>query len=324
MVGARTLAMGLNRVIDARDRRAQPAHRDRASCRPGKVAPAQVWLLCAASLALLVAATFQLDPITRVLWPIPVALFVLYPYTKRFTWLCHLVLGLSIGLAPLGAWLATGAPGDELAPYLLWLGIAALDRRLRRDLRDRRRGVRPRATASSRCRRASASPARSRSCASRTRARSPRSRAPRSSSSSASPRGSASRSPRRCSHGRTRSSRPTTCRASTRRSSPSTAGSASRSAAASSSPRSCARRAVPWRRRRATLLAGAQAAVVGDVERPGAMPGQAVGLLQHVSGRRVEPRPRWSGRSSRRAAACAPASWRSPIGVARPSTRTRR
>lgn len=123
MVGARTLAMGLNRVIDAEI----DAQNPRTAVRElptGKVSAAQVRLLCAVSLALLVAATFQLDPITRVLWPIPVALFLMYPYTKRFTWLCHLVLGLSIGLAPLGAWLATGAPGDELAPYLLWLGIA--------------------------------------------------------------------------------------------------------------------------------------------------------------------------------------------------------
>ncbi len=123
MVGARTLAMGLNRVID----REIDARNPRTATRElptGKVSPAQVWLLCAVSLALLVLATFQLDPITRVLWPIPVALFVLYPYTKRFTWLCHAVLGLSIGLAPLGAWLATGASGSELAPYLLWIGIA--------------------------------------------------------------------------------------------------------------------------------------------------------------------------------------------------------
>lgn len=123
MVGARTLAMGLNRIVDA----AIDARNPRTAMRElpsGKVTPAQVWLLCAASLALLVAATFQLDPITHVLWPIPVALFLLYPYTKRFTWLCHLVLGLSIGLAPLGAWLAVGASGMDVGPYLLWLGIA--------------------------------------------------------------------------------------------------------------------------------------------------------------------------------------------------------
>ena len=123
MVGARTLAMGLNRVIDAEIDARNPRTATRELPR-GAVSAGQVWLLCVVSLALLVAATFQLDPITRVLWPIPVALFVLYPYTKRFTWLCHLVLGLSIGLAPLGAWLATGASGRELAPYLLWLGIA--------------------------------------------------------------------------------------------------------------------------------------------------------------------------------------------------------
>lgn len=123
MVGARTLAMGLNRVIDAEidARNPRTAERELPS---GRVSRQQVWLLCAASLALLVGATFQLDPITRVLWPIPVALFAIYPYTKRFTWLCHAVLGLSIGLAPLAAWLAAGGPADALAPWLLWLGIA--------------------------------------------------------------------------------------------------------------------------------------------------------------------------------------------------------
>jgi 4-hydroxybenzoate polyprenyltransferase len=123
MVGARTLAMGLNRVIDAEIDARNPRTATR-EIPAGIVTRAQVWLLCAAALALLVAATFQLDPITRVLWPIPVALFVLYPYTKRFTWLCHAVLGLSIGLSPLAAWLAAGGPGDVLAPYLLWIGIA--------------------------------------------------------------------------------------------------------------------------------------------------------------------------------------------------------
>lgn len=123
MFGARTLAFGLNRVIDAEIDARNPRTATR-EIPAGKVSKAQVWALCAISLALLVVATTQLDPITRVLWPIPVALFVIYPYTKRFTWLCHLVLGVSIGLAPLGAWLAVGASPSDLAPYLLWLGIA--------------------------------------------------------------------------------------------------------------------------------------------------------------------------------------------------------
>lgn len=136
MVAARTLAMGLNRLID----HAIDARNPRTASRElpaGTVKRAQVWTLCLVSLALLVIATTQLEPITRLLWPIPVALFVLYPYTKRFTWLCHLVLGLSIGLAPLAAWLAT--VGDVtthasswpmplasvvLVPFALWIGIA--------------------------------------------------------------------------------------------------------------------------------------------------------------------------------------------------------
>jgi 4-hydroxybenzoate polyprenyltransferase len=111
MVGARTLAMGLNRLIDAEidARNPRTASREIPS---GLVSRRAAWGLCAVSLVVLVASTFGLDPITRVLWPIPVALFILYPYTKRFTWLCHLVLGLCTGLAPLGAWLAvTGEVG---------------------------------------------------------------------------------------------------------------------------------------------------------------------------------------------------------------------
>ena len=61
-------------------------------------------------------AVFQLDPVVRWLWPIPVVLFVVYPYLKRVTWLCHIWLGLCLGLAPVGAWLAvTGT-----APWEAW------------------------------------------------------------------------------------------------------------------------------------------------------------------------------------------------------------
>ncbi len=57
---------------------------------------------------------------TWVLWPVPVAAFVLYPLAKRVTWACHLALGLTIGMAPMGAWLAvTGGLGR--APVMLGL-----------------------------------------------------------------------------------------------------------------------------------------------------------------------------------------------------------
>ena len=66
---------------------------------------------------------FQLDPIVRWLWPIPVAMFVVYPYLKRFTWLCHAWLGACLGLAPVGAWLAVSGT----APWEAWaIGGAVL------------------------------------------------------------------------------------------------------------------------------------------------------------------------------------------------------
>ena len=54
-------------------------------------------------------AVWQLTPVVRYLWPIPVAAFVVYPYLKRFTWLCHLWLGAVDGLAPMGGWVAIRA-----------------------------------------------------------------------------------------------------------------------------------------------------------------------------------------------------------------------
>jgi 4-hydroxybenzoate polyprenyltransferase len=105
MVGARSLAMGLNRLIDA----GLDARNPRTASRElpaGLLSSAQVVLFCAASLAVFLIAVFQLDPLVHWLWPIPVAGFVIYPYLKRWTWTCHLWLGAVDGLAPIGAWAA--------------------------------------------------------------------------------------------------------------------------------------------------------------------------------------------------------------------------
>jgi 4-hydroxybenzoate polyprenyltransferase len=105
MVGARTLAMGLNRLVDAEldARNPRTASRELPS---GALGRATVLGLCLVALGLFVVAVWQLDPVVRWLWPIPVALFVVYPYLKRATWLCHLWLGACLGLAPVGAWVA--------------------------------------------------------------------------------------------------------------------------------------------------------------------------------------------------------------------------
>jgi 4-hydroxybenzoate polyprenyltransferase len=120
MVGARSLAMALNRLIDAGIDARNPRTASR-ELPTGHLAPWHVVVFCLASLALFLVAVWQLDPIVRWLWPIPVAGFVLYPYLKRFTWLTHLWLGAVDGLAPVGAWVAiTG----EL-PWQAWaLGAA--------------------------------------------------------------------------------------------------------------------------------------------------------------------------------------------------------
>jgi 4-hydroxybenzoate polyprenyltransferase len=120
MVGARSLAMALNRLIDAGidARNPRTAGRELPS---GQLSVAQVAVFCAASLALFVVSVWQLAPLTHVLWPIPVAGFVIYPYLKRLTWLCHLWLGAVDGLAPIGAWVAI----TNHLPWQAWaLGAA--------------------------------------------------------------------------------------------------------------------------------------------------------------------------------------------------------
>ena len=105
MVGARSLAMGINRIVDAEIDARNPRTATR-ELPAGLLSRAQVVIFCALAFALYLLACFQLDPIVRWLWPIPLAGFVIYPYLKRFTWLSHFWLGVVDGLAPVGAWVA--------------------------------------------------------------------------------------------------------------------------------------------------------------------------------------------------------------------------
>lgn len=105
MVGARSFAMSLNRLIDIEIDRRNPRTAERAL--PKKLLSiSNVILFTLLSLAIFLLAVYNLAPICRYLWPFVIIPFVVYPYTKRVTWLSHFVLGLCLGLAPVGAWIA--------------------------------------------------------------------------------------------------------------------------------------------------------------------------------------------------------------------------
>lgn len=129
MVGARSAAMALNRLIDA----GQDARNPRTATRElpaGRLRHGEVWVFTIISVGLLVLASFNLSAPCRYLWPIPVAAFVLYPYTKRFTWFCHYALGLTLGLAPAAAWVAvtgSAAPQAWLLFFAVGLWVGGFD-----------------------------------------------------------------------------------------------------------------------------------------------------------------------------------------------------
>lgn len=125
MVGARSAAMGFNRLVDRRFDAANPRTAGRA-LPAGELSPGAVALFVLASAALLVLAAWQLNPLALALSPVALAVILGYSYTKRFTWAAHLVLGLGLAGAPLGAWIAvrgdvTATPLVLAAAVLCWV-----------------------------------------------------------------------------------------------------------------------------------------------------------------------------------------------------------
>ena len=121
MVGARSAAMSFNRIVD-RHLDAKNPRTARREIPAGVVSPAAAGLFCAVSAALLVVAAAQLNRLCLYLSPVALAIVLGYSYAKRFTSSAHLLLGLSLAIAPVGAWLAVRGRFD-LPPLLLGLAV---------------------------------------------------------------------------------------------------------------------------------------------------------------------------------------------------------
>ena len=105
MVGARSGAMGLNRIIDARIDAANPRTAER-HIPSGKVSLLEAWLFVLGSFALLLLAAWMLNPLCFKLAPVALFFLVLYSWCKRFTAYAHVVLGICLAAAPIGAYIA--------------------------------------------------------------------------------------------------------------------------------------------------------------------------------------------------------------------------
>ena len=123
MIGARSAAMGFNRLADRRLDAENPRTADRA-LPAGQVSPVFVALFVAINCALLVLAAWRLNPLALELSPVAILVLLGYSYTKRFTSLAHLVLGLALAGAPLGAWIAVR--GDVQPTPLVPFGIRSM------------------------------------------------------------------------------------------------------------------------------------------------------------------------------------------------------
>ncbi|MEC7704803.1 MAG: 4-hydroxybenzoate octaprenyltransferase [Candidatus Thermoplasmatota archaeon] len=132
-IGARGLAMSLNRIID-RDIDAKNPRTKNRHLATGELSMNMAWSLSAIFLLMLLIGAWNLNAVALAMSWLPVLAFVIYPYTKRFTWLCHFWLGLCLGLAPAGAWL--GIVGGDMGweaitgaywyPTILWISLGVM------------------------------------------------------------------------------------------------------------------------------------------------------------------------------------------------------
>ena len=122
MVGARSLAMSLNRIIDKDIDLKNPRTKNRELPQE-KISSNQAIAFSIISFLIFVYAALQLPKICILLLPIAAVWFLIYPYTKRFTFFSHLWLGVALGASVLAGWLACGGNSSSVIPYLLGIAV---------------------------------------------------------------------------------------------------------------------------------------------------------------------------------------------------------
>lgn len=119
MAGARSGAMGFNRIIDREIDARNPRTTNR-EIPAGKIDLKSAVFFTLISFLIFIAAAYMLNPLCLRLSPLAIAIVVIYSYTKRYTWASHFVLGLALSVAPIGAWIAVkGIINIEILPLSL-------------------------------------------------------------------------------------------------------------------------------------------------------------------------------------------------------------
>ncbi len=120
---ARALGMTLNRIIDSKIDLVNPRTASR-EIPAGTIKPQTAWTLASIALIVFLISTLQLPSLCLKLLPIALLWLWLYSYLKRFTWLCHFMLGTTLGGGTLGAWIAITNNIESLGPVYLALSVS--------------------------------------------------------------------------------------------------------------------------------------------------------------------------------------------------------
>jgi len=116
MVAGRSGAMGMNRIIDRKIDALNPRTKNRELPK-GVIKTGEALFFTVIAFAILVLAAYMLNPLCLKISPLVVLILFTYSYTKRFTWMCHIILGIALSLAPLCAWIAVRGTFDlEILP----------------------------------------------------------------------------------------------------------------------------------------------------------------------------------------------------------------